>query len=254
MHILSEKPIADTLPDANAILAAVTGKSLKMTITQNYRPEVPIRTLKKVLQSGELGRLNYIVARLANDYRKPMSWGVDHVHTRDNPLLVEGAVHQLDMLRNLSGSNCETIAGLGWNPEWSSFKGNPSNLLLLQMENGVKAVYEGNQLAAGQLNTWFRELYRVECEKGSAVVDRDQTVRVYRRNEDGRQIVEEVPPVELSISGHQAIVQDFLNWLDGGPPTETRLEDNIHSVAMVYAAMAATTEGGVRKVSDYLPG
>jgi len=175
------------------------------------------------------------------------------VHERDYPLLIEGSIHHLDMLRNLAGANCETITGYGWNPEWSSFKGVCCCLLALQMENGVRAVYEGNSLEAGQLNHWFHEAYRVECEKGAVVIDRDQTVRVHRRDGEGNEHTEEIAPIAAPRTGHHTIVSDFLDWLDGGEPPETQLEDNIHSAALLFAAIDTIAKGEPRRVSDYLP-
>ncbi len=253
MHILSEKPVADTHGDVIDIYNAVNRSSIKMAVTQNYRFEAPVITFKEILKSGDLGRLDYIVARYASDYRKPGSWGVDHVHERDNPLMIEGAIHQFDMIRNLSGSDCDTIMGVGWNPEWSSFAGNPNGLFLMQMENSVKAVYEGSSLAAGTLNNWFHEYYRAECEHGAVKIDNDQMVRIYRRSKSGEHNVEEVRNVDISLSGHHAIMEDFLIWLDGGKPVVTLLKDNMKSAAMVFAAIDAFTNGEVKKVADYLP-
>ena len=253
MHIISEKPLADTHEDARAIHLAVTERTIKMVITQNYRFETPILTLKDVLASGRLGRLNYVMARYAHDYREAGSWRVDHVYEREHPLLIEGGIHHLDMLRNLTGSNCETIMGYGWNPGWSAFKSVSSCMLVMQMENGVKAVYEGNSLEAGRINPWFHEGYRVECEKGAAVLDSDQVVRVYQRDTQGNETVEEIPSINVNRAGHHVIMTDFLDWLDGGDPPETQLSDNAHSAAMLFAAIAAIEGGEVERVSAYLP-
>lgn len=253
MDILSEKPIADARDDVVAIYEAVTANSLKMAVTQNYRYEPPILTLQRVLAEGELGRPNYIVARYAHDYRKPGSWRVDNVYERDNPLLIEGSIHHFDMLRNLAGSSCETMSGYGWNPGWSAFRSVSSCLFVMEMENGVKAVYEGNSLGAGQINPWFHESYRVECENGAVAVGRDQVVRIHRRDDDGRQITEEVATLSVPLVGHYAIVTDFLDWLDGGEPPATQLSDNIHSAAMLFAAIGVIEDGGTKKVSDFLP-
>lgn len=253
MHILSEKPIADTFEDVAAIYKTVKERSLKMAITQNYRFEAPILTLRDVLRSGKLGRLDYIVAKYSSDYRKPRSWGVDNVHERENPLLIEAAIHHFDMIRNLTNSNCETIIGYGWNPAWSSFRGNPNGLFLMQMEDGIKAIYEGNSLESGITNNWFHEYYRVQCEKGVASVGRDQVVRIYRRGNSGHQIIEEVPLVDVQLRGHHAILSEFLHWLDGEKPVETELQDNIYSAAMVFAAIASVNDGEVKNALDYLP-
>lgn len=253
MHVLSEKPISDKHEDILDVHRAVQESGVKMAITQNYRYEVPILTMKAVLASGELGRLHYIVGRYAHDYRAPGSWRVDHVHTRDYPLLIEGSIHHLDMLRNLSGANCRTIMGAGWNPEWSSFRGVCACLLLLEMENGVRAVYEGNSLEAGQLNHWFHEAYRVECERGAVSVDREQQVRVHRRDAEGNEHSEVVAPLTPATTGHNTIVMDFLEWLDGGAPPETQLSDNIHSAALLFAAIDTIASGRPKRVADYLP-
>jgi predicted dehydrogenase len=253
MHILSEKPIADTLEDASAIFAAVKKSGIKMAITQNYRFEIPILTFKKVLQSGRLGRLDYLIARYSSDYRKPGSWGVDHVHERDNPLLIEGAIHHLDMLRNFAGAECETLVGHGWNPPWSSFKHNPNCLILMAMKNGVKAVYEGNSLEPGKTNNWFHEYYRAQCERGVINIDHNQVVRIYQRDEKGKLLEEKVEPVSATLTGHHAIMEIFLKWLDGGEPPETLLEDNIYSAAMVFAAITSCKDQSVEIVDNYLP-
>ena len=47
-------------------------------------------------------------------------------------------------------------------------------------------------------------------------------------------------------------VASFLDWLDGGEPSVTRIEDNIQSFTMVIAAMEATLDGQPRKIADYL--
>ena len=57
-----------------------------------------------MLQSGELGRINYVIARFADDYRVRNSWGKFR-HEIPHALVVEGSVHHFDQLRNLTGSD-----------------------------------------------------------------------------------------------------------------------------------------------------
>lgn len=254
IHILSEKPITDRYEDTIAVYKAVRKKSIKMAITQNYRYESPITTLKKVLQSNKLGAVDYIIARYASDYRLAGSWDVGSVYEMEHPLLIEGAIHHFDMIRNLSGANCRSIYCTSWNPKWSNFKNNANALVMMEMTNRIKAVYEGNSLAAGYINRWHQEYYRVECEKGSVEVDRgDRIVRVYTRNKVGKQTVEEMLPVPALPSGHHKILNDFLDWLDGGEVPETALENNIHSALMVFAAITAKEKDQPQLLKDYLP-
>lgn len=253
MPVLSEKPITDRYEDTIAVYKAVMKKSLKMAVIQNYRYESRILTLKRVLNSSRLGKIDYIVSRYASDYRKPGSWDVGSVYEMDSPLLLEGSIHHLDMIRNLSGSNCKSIVGVSWNPQWSCFKGNSNALIMMQMKNGVKAIYEGASSAAGFINRWHQEYYRVECEKGSVELGNDQIVRVFTRNGKGKLRIEEITPVPALLSGHHTILKNFLSWLDDGSLPETNIEDNIQSAVMVFAAIEASASGETKNIADYLP-
>jgi predicted dehydrogenase len=248
VHILSEKPIADTLEATRDILRAVTDSGLRMAVTQNYRFTQRMLTFRWAMSNAELGNLNYLVARFTADYRKYGSWGGAFRHEISDALLIEGAVHHFDMIRNLTGADCDTIAGFGWNPSWSSFKGDSSGMYVMDMTDGSKACYEGNCSEAGMSNSWHQEYYRAECECGAVVLGADNAVRVVR---DGKTI-ERVPAVSADPHGHQTIIRDFLNWLDGGLEPETSLDDNVKSMAMVFAAIDASRDREAKSVRDYL--
>jgi predicted dehydrogenase len=180
---------------------------------------------------------DYLVARFADDCREYDSWR--RRHELPHAMLMDGAAHHFDMLRNLSGANCASIASLEWNPAWSSSRGEFNALCLLRMTTGAGAVYEGSATAAGQQNAWRQEYYRAECEAGSVTVDADQVVRIHRHTPAGGLRTEEVPLETPRYEGHEWIVHEFLDWLDAGPPPATVLEDNIHSAAMVFGAIEA---------------
>ena len=249
LDILSEKPLADSWEDSVAIYRAVKAAGIKMQVMQNYRANPPILTLKQVLESGRLGRSYYIVSRFAADYRRRNAWGATFRHEMRHAILVEGSIHHFDQIRNLSGADCATIAGWEWNPGAPSFDGECLTLYAMQMTNGTFAQYEGSGLAGGWQNNWHREYYRVECEGGAVVVDRDQVVRIYVY-ERGRGLrVEEVPPVPVEHTGHTAVIGQFLDWLGGGPTPPTHLDDNLQSTAMLFGAIEASARSATVNVA-----
>lgn len=240
LHILSEKPMADTWDDAVAIYRAVKSAGVKMQVVQNYRFTPRIQTLQRALASGRLGRIRYVVARFGADYRQPLSWGAAFRHEMRHAILIEGSIHHFDQIRHLSHADCATIAGWEWNPGAASFQGECLTLYTMRLTSGAFAQYEGSGLAAGWQNTWHGEYYRVECEGGAAVLDRDHVVRL-QEHERGRGLrVEEVPAVRLEHEGHPAVMGQFLDWLDGGPEPPTAVSDNIKSTAMLYGAIEAS--------------
>jgi predicted dehydrogenase len=193
--------------------------------------------LKALLQSGDLGRINYIVSRFADDCRDYDSW--PRRHELPHAMLMDGAAHHFDTLRHLASGDCAQIATLEWNPPWSNSKGEFCALCILRMTNGVRASYEGNATAAGEQNPWRHESYRVECEDGSATVGLDQTVRVHRHTHGGGLVTREVPAPAPHREGHAWIVAEFLDWLDGGPSPATTLQDNMRTAAMIFGAIEA---------------
>lgn len=252
MPILSEKPIADTWESCLDIYAAIKNAGLKMEVVQNYRYTTPMLTMRQVLREGDLGRINYLTSRFAADYRAYGSWGVPFRHEIPHALLVEGAIHHFDMLRNLSGADCLSIAGWEWNPPWSSSKGDFCNLYVLRMTNDIHAVYEGSGTGSGEQNTWHEEYYRAECEHGAVTVGRDHIVRIHRFTPSNRLAVQEIPPVTATYQGHTWVINEFLDWLDGGPQPDTIVDDNMKSVAMIFAAMESSRSSEVVPIERLL--
>lgn len=65
-HILVEKPLATTVEDAEAIVNAVNKAGVKLMVDFHNRVSPPFLNAKQSVQSGELGDLKYIYARLSN--------------------------------------------------------------------------------------------------------------------------------------------------------------------------------------------
>lgn len=246
LAILSEKPIAETWESAVAIYRAAKARGARMQIIQNYRYDPNIRTLARVLDSGRLGRARYVVARFAADYRRPLAWGAAFRHEIPHALLIEGAVHHFDQIRNLAAADCATISGVDWLPAGAnSFKGECVGLFVLRLTNGVMAQYEGTCLAAGRQQTWHEEMYRVECEGGAVVTDGGARVWIEEHTPGEGLRTEDVPLVDVPYPGHQAMIAQFADWLDGGPPPPTAIDDNIQTTATLFGAIAASAENRV---------
>jgi predicted dehydrogenase len=248
MPVLCEKPIADTLEAAKAIAHKAQETGLPCGIIQNYRYAANKQELVRIRDEGRLGRLQHIFGRYACDYRNYTSWGKAWRHDMDFGLLFEGSVHHFDMLRFLSGGDCDTLMGFGWNPEWSSFKHFSSGYYLMRMDNGVHTAYEGNSSAGGITSCWHKEYYRAEFEEGSVEVGEGDTMTITQAGQEPN--IYEAPPVARY--GHEHLLDEFLNWLDGGPASQTQISDNLKSYAMVIAAMETTLDGQPKRIADYL--
>ena len=257
MHILSEKPIADTLVGSCRIAEKVARAGVKMGVTMSHRFDRDKTTLRSELRSGAYGQLDYLVCRFTCDMRQFNDWGAVFRHRIRDPLMIEGSVHHLDILADLAGANCDTLFATTWNPPWGEYGGDSQGLVTMQFENGVKATYEGAKTNAVGLNGWANEYVRAECELATLIMDRREIQRfphqpeersVYMREGEG----EIVPLLEQGKWTDAWLVEKFVGWLGGGEPMETNIEDNLQSVALIFSAIHSSRTGQPVAVQAYL--
>jgi len=239
LPILCEKPIADSWENAVAIARMAREADVKLSVVQNYRYTRKIMTLKQALTEGSLGRISSIHCRFAADYT-PETAGGAFRHRIPDAMIYEGAEHHLDQFRNLAGADCAWISGAQWNPPGSQFEHTACAMFQMQMTNGVMGQYHMTHVARGLQNGWHEESYRVECEHGDVIVDRDGVVRIVEHLGEGYQRATECQPVGDEPDGHFLVIEEFLDWLDGGPAPQTALDDNLRTAALTFGAVEAT--------------
>ena len=255
-HVLSEKPIADTLEGACRIAEKVAAAGVKMGVTMSHRFDQDKTTLRRLVRSEEAGRLDYLVMRFTCACREYGSWGAFR-HDIPDTLMVEGAVHHLDILADLAGGLCETIHAETWTPAWGDFAGDAQGRVMMHMANGVRAVYEGAKTNAVSLNGWGNEYIRAECERQTLILDgraierhRLGSSKKFDAHVAGRG--EAVPLDEQPKWANAWLIEKFIRWLDGGEPMETNVEDNLQSVALIFAAIESSRTARPVKVQELL--
>lgn len=247
MHILSEKPIADTLEASCRIAKKVQAAAKKMGVTMSHRFRQDITTLRHHVRSGNYGPLDYIVCRFTCECRRYGSWG-NFRHEIPDTLMVEGAVHHLDLIADMAGATCETIYAQTWNPPWGEFKGDSQGLVIMQMANGTRATYEGAKTNAAALNCWGQEYIRAECEGATLILDSGKVVC----REWPSQPPKEIELLEQPKWANTWLIEQFVRWLDGDGPMETNVWDNLQSVALVFSAIKSSRTNQPVKVQEML--
>lgn len=256
MDILSEKPIADTMAGSVRIANKVKAAGKKMGVTMSHRFDQDKTTLRQEIRSGRHGALDYIISRFTCDCRKFASWGKFR-HEIPDTLMIEGAVHHLDILADLAGAKCDTIFAQTWTPKWGEFAGDAQGLVMLKMENGTRGFYEGAKCNAIGLNGWTGEYFRAECEQATLIISgRKMEKFTYDPSKEwnyaGEGQGEPVPLLEQPKWAHIWLIEKFVNWLNGGEPMETNVEDNLQSVALIFGAIESNRTGQPVKVQELL--
>jgi predicted dehydrogenase len=256
VDILCEKPIADTMAASVRIAAKVAKAGRKMAVTMSHRFDQDKTTLRKIVRSGVLGKINAIGMRFQGDMRQHMAWSSLFRHEMKDPLLVEGGIHHLDIIADFAGAKCETIFASTWKPDYAEYQGDTDAIVTMVLENGVRAVYEGTCANSVGLNTFYKEYIRVDGEHGTAILNH-RDVEVFRRQDVWRQQSQEgrgqkVPLLIQPKWINNWLIELFAQWRAGGPAVETQVSSNLQASALVFGAIESQRTGAPVKVQEFI--
>ncbi|MFB6173086.1 MAG: Gfo/Idh/MocA family protein, partial [Halobacteriales archaeon] len=243
LHVLSEKPIADTLEASCRIAEKVERAGVKMGVTMSHRFDRDKTSLRREIRADRNGPLDYLVGRFTCNARSYGAWGAFR-HDMDDPLLIEGGVHQLDFLADMAGAPCERLYADTWLPEWGEYDGDAQALVQMRFGNGVRATWEGAKTNAVTMNGWGSDYVRAECRDATLVLD-DREITRYPYDPAAETVGGGLDPAageprpldEQERWSDPWLVEQFVGWLDGGPAMATNVEDNLQSVALIEAAI-----------------
>ena len=243
--VLQEKPLAGTLEDARAIAAAAEATGVLCSVGQNYRYRPLSQTVKRVLDSGELGT---VAAVSAEFYTGPHFGGFRE--EMPHPLIIDMSIHHFDMMRFFLGSDAEAVRARSWNPPWSWFAGDASASAQVGFANGVQATYTGSWCSQALETSWNAN-WRFECEHGVLLVE-DDAVFIQKllhvgegagallNVHDEKQIA---PLVAMAREGQDFLLQEFYEAVMQGKPTGTTAQDNIRTMELVFGVVRACDSG-----------
>lgn len=108
-HIIVEKPIALTIADADTMIAAAKQNGVHLIITHSNGYAPPIRKIREIVQSGELGRVRMIHNWYFTDwlYRPRMREEMDT--TLGGGVTLRQGSHQFDIIRMIGGGLVRSV-------------------------------------------------------------------------------------------------------------------------------------------------
>jgi len=244
-HVLSEKPMAETLADARDLVARAKAAGRIHAVVQNRRYLPGVRRIARALRSGAIGAVtsihaDFFLAPHFGGFREEM----DHV------LLLDMAIHGFDAMRCMTGLGASTVYCQEWNPPNSWYRHGSSAAALFELENGAVFVYRGSWCAAG-LGTSWECAWRFVGADGALTWDGADQIRIEVVDGGARDgLFDSVTPVEPPplavddcVGGHFGVLSDFVAAIRSASEPETVGHDNIRSLAMAIGAIDSAEAG-----------
>lgn len=152
MHVLTEKPMATHLFDADRMIAAAREHQKILQVGFQMRYLDSIRRMDELIRQGAIGDLEYVFGSVLRGDWNPRSWQyTDPVtgkktnwryltFTSGSSLLEEG-IHEFDIIHWLVGAVPERIEAQGGNNVYRDRETIDNAGLLIRFANGVKCTF-----------------------------------------------------------------------------------------------------------------
>lgn len=176
-HVLVEKPMANTVAEAEAMTAAARAaatRGVRAMVGFTYRRVPAVRLARQLLAEGRIGEVRQVRAQYLQDWLAdadaPLSWRLDKAQAGSGALGDIGA-HIVDLTHFLTGQRVAEVAGLletfvTERPEAQSFSGlhgtggtergpvtvDDAAIFLGRLDGGAPAVFEATRFAWGRKN------------------------------------------------------------------------------------------------------
>jgi len=198
-HVLCEKPLANTLPEAREMVEAAWHAGTVSMVCHNYRRVPAVQLAKRFIDEGRLGEVRHWRAVYLQDWlldpATPMTWRLRKETGGAGPLADLGS-HLVDLAHFLVGPIAEVIGTAetfikerpregtgGANPHMDQVTVYDAAAFLARFENGAIGTFEASPLVPGRK---AKESFEINGSKGSLVFDleRMNELRVYFEDEE----------------------------------------------------------------------
>ncbi|GAB4454392.1 MAG: Gfo/Idh/MocA family oxidoreductase [Armatimonadaceae bacterium] len=219
--VICEKPLANTVAEAEAMVEAVKKNNVPNAVCFNYRRIPAIALAKKMIEEGRLGKIYHfrgvylqdwivdpefpLVWRLVGDVAGSGSHGDLNAHLIDDALYLLGPIQEvcgmLDTFITERPILAESDDRLGGKA--SEQKGkvtvDDSSIFLARFANGAVGTFEATRMAAGRKN---HSRFEINGSKGSIVFNMERMNELEYYNADDPEDVRGFRVVQTTDSVH----------------------------------------------------
>jgi predicted dehydrogenase len=251
LHVLSEKPIAVTVAEADRMVQAAKKANVTLGVMFQTRTDTTYQAARRILQSGELGQI-YRATMIATAWYRTQAYYDSGAwrgtwNGEGGGVVMNQAPHSLDVFIWLGGMPSR-VQGRAWT------RGHR-----IEVEDTVTALLEYPNGATGYLYATTAEWpgenrFEFVGDRGKLVL-LDGQLRVYRMDKQLREEIDtgehwgkptgrwDDVTVEPAEKGHQEVVRQFARAVRLGEPLVATGEDGVRQLELANALLLAGYSG-----------
>ena len=238
-HVLCEKPLATTLQDAFDLVETADRAERVLMVSQNYRYNAPFRAVQRLVMEGELGELASIKISCWRDTRTLFAPD-DFRYSMRHPYVLDMSIHHFDLIRAATGQDVRGVYARSWRVPDSPFVHDPAVAAILDLDDGVPVIYEGDWATHEPVTSWNGD-WEIVGEEGRILwsgskEDRGTGEVVLERWGEEARLIEQR---DLEFVEREATLQALRAAIEGGEPPETVAADNVRSLAAMLGCVTS---------------
>ena len=167
IHVLSEKPIATTMSDGEAMIQAAEENNVKLMIAFPVRYAPEIRKAKELVKSGEMGLV--LGGVTSNHGSMPGGWFIQPELSGGGAVL-DHTVHVIDVLRWIFDDEVESVYG-EYGKRLHDIPCEDCGQLLVKFKKGTLISLDTSWSRPSAFSTWGDVRIELKCEKGNLSIN-----------------------------------------------------------------------------------
>ena len=252
--VICQKPVAPTLQDAKAMVAACTNAKVPFMVHENFRWQSAIQKAKAILSEGEIGEIFWGRVSFRSAY--DVFSGQPYLAEGQRFIVEDLGIHALDVARFLFGDALSMNARMKRvNP---NIKGEDVATMMLDHSNGATSIVDCSYASKREVEAFPETLLEIDGTQGSLRLD--QCYKLTFTNAKGTKYVDASPPLlKWASKPWHNIQESVLNiqqhWIEslrGGTEPQTSGRDNLKTFALVEAAYQSAATGQTVQMMDLL--
>lgn len=226
-HVLVEKPIADTVENADAIIKAAKDKKRLAMVGHIERFNPAVTKLKEIIDSGLLGKIVSISTTRVGPYNPRI---------RDVGVILDIGVHDIDVISYLYGRPVNQVYAVA-GADIHSFEDHAT--IHMRLDNEFSGLVEVNWLTPHKI----RKLTAVGVD-GVAYLDYiDQSVELHDSNWIRKAKIESKEPLKNEL-------EYFIDCINKGKQPEPCAMDGKHALKVSLAAISSYKEAKLIEIKE----
>jgi len=246
LHVLVEKPFAESLAEAERLTAKAESLGRLLLVNQNYRHFAHSRKTRQLIADGAIGQPQAVRITFKRLFGENYRY-----FFLAQPLLSDMAIHHFDLMRFILQDEPTAVSCRAWSEADSRFAGPPAAAATIRFSKGLIVHYFGSWISRAPATPYGAE-WEIDGSQASLVMS--------FRGDPGMRHAQD--RLELHVPGLPATTpalerlahEDRAGTLAAfaaavkraeRPETLSTARDNLSSLALMFGAIRSAESGGV---------